>query len=161
MGGETMIRSLRCPLILVLVGAALAWATIALADFSLRQKKYMKAQDEAFQKDVASANTKCGMKLKANIDWASFAGEVDKQLDGKLNYSFSGYCAEPVNTMFSMCDDADSKSAIAKKIKSYTCKFGGKGKRKIDLKGSGLTFWVDWEAANNGDFCKDFLGKKL
>ena len=156
-----MIRNLRRPLILALTTAAVAWGAVALADFSLRQKKYMKAQDEYFQKDVDSANTKCGIKLKASIDWNSFKGEVDKQLDGKSNYSFSGYCAEPVNTMFSMCDDADSKAAISKKIKSYTCKFGGKGKRKIDLKGSGLVFWVDWEAANNGDFCKDYLGKKL
>ncbi len=151
----------RRSVMVIAAGTAVVWAGVAFADFSLRQKKYMKGQDEYFQRDVTSANTKCGIKLKATIDWNSFKDEVDKQLDGKINYSFSGYCAEAVNTLFGMCDDADSKAAIAKKIKVYTCKFGGKGKRKLDLKGNALTYWVDWEAANNGDFCKDYLGKKL
>jgi hypothetical protein len=145
----------------IVTGVAVVWAGVALADFSLRQKKFMKGQDDYFQKEVASANTKCGMKLKASIDWNSFKAEVDKSLDGKINTSFYGYCSEPLSSMHGMCDDADSKGAIAKKVKSYTCRFGGKGKRKMDLKGGALTFWIDWDAANNGDFCKDFLGKKL
>ena len=145
----------------LLIGVvAVVWAGIA-AGFSLRQKKFMKQQDEYFKKEVDSANKKCAIALKAAIDWASFKGEMDKALDKKINYSFYGYCSSPVSNLRGMCDDADAKAEVKKKVKSYTCKFGGKGKRKMTLKGGKLTFWVDWEAANADDFAKEFFGKNL
>jgi hypothetical protein len=147
---------LGCGAIIVIGGAA-------IAELSERQKEFAKAQDEYFKREVDSADAKCETKLDAKIDWESFKGEVDRRLDGKEgSHSFYGYCAEPVGTLYSMCGGSErSKAAIKKKIKSYTCKFGGKGKRKAVLKGGALTYWVDWDAANNGDFMKAFLGKKL
>jgi hypothetical protein len=148
----------------VIAGAAvLVSAGVAFADMSLRQKEFAKKQDEYFKKEADLANEKCGTKIAAKIDWQSFKAEIDKSLDGKheSSYSFSGYCDSPMGTMFSMCDSEDGKAAIKKRIKSYTCKFGGEGKRKIELKGSNLTMWVDWKAANYDDYVKEYLGKTL
>ncbi len=132
------------------------------AEYSLREKQFMKQEDGYLAPHVKKANEKCGSSLNASIDWASFQGEVNKRLDGKLHRSPSGYCALVPDNMWSMCrDDADAKAAIQKKVKTYVCKFGGKGKRNISLDGSTLTFWVDWEAPNNDPYIKGYLGKKL
>jgi hypothetical protein len=148
----------------VVVGGVILISTgIAFADMTLRQREFAKAQDDYFKKEIDSANEKCETKFNAKIDWLSFKAEIDKALDGKhaSSYSFYGYCSGPLGTMYSMCDSADAKGAIQKRIKSYTCKFGGKGKRKIELKGSNLTMWVDWEASNYDDYVKGYLGKVL
>jgi hypothetical protein len=158
-----MSRSWQSRLAVIAGAAVLVSAGVAFADMSLRQKEFAKKQDEYFKKETDPTNEKCGTKIAAKIDWQSFKPEIDKQLDGKdgHNYSFYGYCSSPMGVMFSMCEDADAKAAITKRIKSYTCKFGGKGKRKIELKGSSLTMWVDWEASNYDDYIKDYLGKTL
>jgi hypothetical protein len=158
-----MSRNWKSRLALITGAAVLVSAGVAFADMSLRQKEFAKKQDEYFKKEVDLANEKCGIKLNAKIDWESFKGEVDKQLDGKdgYNYSFSGYCDAPVGSMFGICDSEDGKAAIKKRIKSYTCKYGGEGKRKIELKGANLTMWVDWKASNYDDYVKEYLGKTL
>jgi hypothetical protein len=158
-----MSRSWQSRLAVVAGAAVLVSAGVAFADMTLRQKEFAKKQDESFKKEVDLANEKCGTKIEGKIDWESFKGEIDKSLDGKheRSYSFSSYCDAPVGAMFSMCDSEDAKAAIKKRIKSYTCKFGGKDKRKIELKGSSLTMWVDWEAANYDDYAKEYLGKQL
>jgi len=153
------------PRLAVAAGALVFFsAGVAMADMTLRQREFAKGQDDYFKREIDSANDRCSTKFAAKIDWNSFKGEIDKHLDGKhaSSYSFYGFCAEPLGTMAGMCGDSeDSKSSVKKRIKSYTCKFGGKGKRKIELKGSSLTMWVDWEAANYGDYIKGYLGKVL
>jgi hypothetical protein len=158
-----MSRSWQSRLAVIAGAAVLVSAGVAFADMSLRQKEFTKKQDEYFKKEVAPTDEKCGIKLNAKIDWQSFKAEIDKHLDGKdgHNYSFYGYCSSPPSAMFSLCDSEDGKAAIKKRIKSYTCKFGGEGKRKIELKGSNLTMWVDWKASNYDDFVKEYLGKTL
>ncbi len=133
----------------------------AAAEFSLREKQFIKQQEGYLADSVKKTNEKCGITLQASIDWASFQEEMNKQLDNKLGKSFYGYCAMVPDNMWSMCSDADAKAAIQKKIKTYVCKFGGKGKRSIALQGSRVTFWVDWEAPNNDAYIKAYLGKKL
>lgn len=145
----------------LITGVVLLASSLALGEFSLRQKQLMKWEDEVLAKAVEKSDEKCSMKLKATIDWKSFQAEVDKKLDGKLSRGFGSYCSMVPDNLWSMCTDADGKTSIQKKIKSYDCKFGGKDKRSISLKGGSLTFWVDWDAANNDNYIKGYLGKKL
>jgi hypothetical protein len=149
-------------LALITGAALLVCAGVAFADMTVRQKEFAKAEDKDFNAQLASANEACEAKMTARIDWESFKAEIDRNLEGKDKgkYNF-GYCAEPLSRMRWMCERPEGKAAIQKRIKSYTCKFGGKGKRKIDLKGSTLTMWVDWEAGLYPEFIDEFLGKKL
>ena len=69
---------------------------------------------------------------------------------------------DSLHTMASMCADALSKQAIAEKVKSYSCAFGGAGKRSLALDAAGkLTMTVDWDAANADDFIRAWLGDHL
>jgi hypothetical protein len=135
-------------------------ATPARADYSLREKQYMKGEEKELAKAVKNTNEKCKMKLKAVIDWKSWRKEMNRILDGKRRSVYS-YCQLVPDNMWSMCSDKTAAGAIRKKIKTYVCKFGGKGKRNIKLTGSTLSFWVDWKAPNNDPYIKKYLGKKL
>ena len=152
----------RTPLTLISTGAVLLLATPSFGEFSLRQKQLMEQENRYFNKEADRAAEQCKMKLAASIDWNSFKGEMDKRLDGKLHKSFNGFCKVVLSYMAYGCrNDKNVRDVIPRKIKAYVCKFGGKGKRNISLKGSTLTFWVDWEAPNNDPYIKTYLGKKL
>lgn len=148
----------------VLAGAAvLVCAGVAFAGMSLRQKEYAQSEEKDFNEHLAQANEACGSKITAKIDWESFKGEIDKVLDGhedkkKINF---GLCAEPIKQIRWMCERPEAKGAVQKRIKSYSCKFGGKGKRKIGLKGSHLSLSVDWDIGLYDDYAKEYLGKVL
>ena len=135
-------------------------SSVAFA-MSLRQKQFAKQQDKYFQRPVKAVIKTCGANIDAKIEWQSFAKEIDKQLDGKMNRSFYGYCASPLGAMQTLCADADAKTAVQKQIKRYRCRFGGEGKRKVTLSAGTFTLWVDWEAKNYSAFVKDFLGRRL
>jgi hypothetical protein len=151
----------RRTLICLAAGLTVLWAGAALAEFSLAEKKIIKKQDESYKSESDSLNKACASTIKAAIDWESFKSELTASADGKLRKSFYGYCAAPLSALRSLCGDADAKQTVQKKVKQVTCKFGGKDKRKIDLKGGTVTYWVDWDSGNDADFCKAFLGKKL
>lgn len=156
------MRSIRYLTRLALTASALlVLASPARADYSLREKQYMKGEEKELAKAVTNTNTKCTMKLNAVIDWKSWRKEMNRILDGEVRRSVYSYCQLVPDNMWSMCSDKTAADAIRKKIKTFVCKFGGKGKRDIKLTGSTLSFWVDWEAANNDPYIKQYLGKKL
>jgi hypothetical protein len=148
--------------LLCALGACMLTTSPAAADYSLREKKLMKWHEEVLAKSVKAANEKCGAKVKATIDWRSWRKEMNRILDGKVKRGIGSYCQLVPDALWSMCNGSkDAKKAIARKIRSYSCKFGGKGKRRIVLRGGTISFWVDWKAANNGYYIKQYLGKKL
>jgi hypothetical protein len=136
-------------------------ASPAAAKLTLRQKSFAKQQDRYFKRHVDATRKKCGVKIKAVIDWESFKKEIDKQLDKKQNVGFSGFCAQPLGVMWQLCAVSEGKHAIQRRIKSYVCRFGGKGKFRVRLKGSTLMMWVDWKATNIGQKIHKYLGKHL
>lgn len=125
---------------------------------SLEEKKYRKEQ-EAYLKSEStdSMNEKCGTKIEVTIDWSKFKLDEIKS----KNVSTYGYCQPSVNTVRSLCDDADAKPEVVKKVKKIVCKYGGPGKRALTLKGGTLEWTIDWDAANNDDYVKEFLMKNL
>jgi hypothetical protein len=122
---------------------------------TLAQKQFMAKQDATFAEAVAPTDAACGTKLTASIDWPGFL----KSDIG--NNSVPSYCAEALGAMQRMCADPLAKQAISEKIKSYTCGFGGTGKRAMSLDGGALRMDVDWEAANYGDYITAWLGDHL
>jgi len=146
-----------------MVGAALLVSTgVAFAGLSLRQKELVKKEDADLTEKLAQANKACETKMTAKVDWDSFKGEIDKWLDGKdkdkINFAL---CAEPINQVRWLCERPEGKSAVQKRIVSFSCKFGGKGKRAIGLKGSNLSLSVDWDVGLYDDYVKEYLGKTL
>lgn len=139
----------------ILVPLALAMPASPVQAQTLAQKQMMARQDADFAASVPDTDKACGITLKASIDWPGFLkGDAGQN-------SVSAYCAEPLNTLRSMCSDATAKAAIAEKIKTYTCGFGGQGKRALSLDNGALRMDVDWDAANYDDFVRAWLGDHL
>jgi hypothetical protein len=125
---------------------------------SLEEKKYRKEQ-EGYLKEKSSdpMNEKCGTKIDVSIDWSKFKLDEIKS----KNVSTYGYCETAANVIWHLCDDADAKPEVVKKVKKIVCKYGGPGKRGMTLKGGTLEWIIDWDAANADDYVKEFLMKNL
>jgi hypothetical protein len=144
----------RCTIALIAMVFLAALPAVAHAQ-TLAQKQFMAKQDAEFAEAVPDTDKACGTALKASIDWPGFLkSEIG-------NNSIVSYCAEPLNTLRSMCSDPLAKTAISEKIKTYTCGFGGPGKRALSLDNGALHIDVDWDAANYGDYIKAWLGDHL
>jgi len=124
---------------------------------SLKDKKWMSYEDGHLKEEVDSTDSRCGIKLKASIDWGSFV----KNKPATEGFSVSGYCSHGLEALRLLCDDEASKSEVAKKVKAYKCEFGGKGKRAAKFSGGTITTTVDFEAANGADFFKAKLEELL
>lgn len=122
---------------------------------TLAQKQMMAKQDEALVDPLRQANEACGTSIKASIDWPGF---LSAQIG---NNSISGFCESALSTMRGMCSDALAKKEIAAKVQTYTCGFGGAGKRAMSLKDGNLRLDIDWDASNYDDFIKAWLGDHL
>jgi len=137
--------------------------TVAWAEFSARQKEFIKEKDKDFAAVVQNTNEKCGIALKASIDWKSFQAEIDKYLDNKLGYHAmdSDYCPDVLFELRNAyCKDDDAKANVKRKVKTFVCKFGGKGKQKLVVRGGTVTYWVDWDVRAS-TYVRTQLGKSL
>jgi hypothetical protein len=134
--------------------AVFLYGSLASAQ-SLEEKKYRREQQESLKKEnIDPMNEKCGTTIEVTIDWAKF--NKKEQEDG--NFSTYSYCSSAPGQVASLCDDADGKPEVQKKIKKIVCTFG---KRAITLKGGTLTYTVEWAASNADDYVKTFLMKNL
>ena len=129
---------------------------------SVRQTDFMKEQDQDFKRVFADEfEYKCGAPLTWSIAWASFVNEVDKRLAKEETTSIYDACGVPINRLMDVCA-TDSKVAakVKKKIKRFSCTFGGKRKRKLSLKKKTLVYRVDFGAKDAYGFVDRFLVKK-
>jgi hypothetical protein len=132
---------------ILIIAISLALSSAALADDeNLAQAK----EDLALKETATELKDKCGVTPKATIDWKSFPKDYG-------NYSVSGYCGSGLDAIRRHCDGKAKKALIKKKLKSYTCKFGGKGKRGLTVKKGVVTFTLDFEAGNNDAFARKEL----
>ena len=119
---------------------------------SLKVRQYAAEQDAALQVDeLAPTNTACQSKITASIDWSKYS----ESAMGK--YSASGYCATALSGIRQICDNKLGLEAVQQKIQRLTCAFGPPGGRTVALKDGTLSFTVDWEAANNEDYVREYL----
>lgn len=98
---------------------------------------YIKADREA-----------CGItdekKWSFSFDKASFNSGEGAEWG---SHSPNGYCSAIFDELGSICRASESgKKRVLEKIKGVVCKFGGKGKQNIELKGGIITYTVDWDA---------------
>jgi hypothetical protein len=123
---------------------------------SLAEKKKWKDQMEYLEnEELKPMNTACGTEIKFDFDKDSFKNWPEGS-------SIYGYCGEVLGTLRTMCGEEDAKKEIASKVKKVVCKNEGKGKKLgLKLGGSTLHWGVAEDAANLGDFCKEWLMKNL
>jgi hypothetical protein len=83
------------------------------------EKAQLVAGDEKKVKEAAdAANTACGSKLTARIEWGSLADDALKKWDvGKG-------CAASLRAIAGVCDDSTGKEAVNAGIKEVVCKLG-------------------------------------
>lgn len=132
--------------------AAMGVAAGAAAQ-SLKARQFQAKEDEYLARSVADASKRCEAKIAAKIDWTAIAQ------DEPGSSSPSGYCGEVLNAIGSLCGQAMAKEAVQKGVKTLICTMGGP--RAISLKEGTLTYTMEYDAANNEDYIKDFLKEHL
>ena len=128
----------------------------------MRQRQFIEHEDESFQSSVTYYQEQCHAPIDARIEWSTFLGEVDRNLDGQANYSFRLFCAYPLDHLAAQCarSEADRQAVVAR-VQAYTCVFGGPGARSIDLSAGRAQMAVDWDAPNYETFVSDYFGRNL
>jgi hypothetical protein len=149
---------------------AIFWTMVALVSLSagpafgqsLGEKKKMKEQEAYLsEKHTVPMQEKCG-KIEVAFDWKSY----DLAWWEEKNSSLYGYCSTAVDTLWTLCGDADAKPEVEKKIKKVVCKSckGEKGERSISLK-NGVLEWTSCprenQPGNDGDYVTAYLMKTL
>jgi len=136
----------------LLVVASIALAGAAGAQ-SLKARQFQAQQDEYLARSVADASKRCDAPIAAKIEWSTITQ------DELGSASPSGFCGEALDAIGSLCGETLAKAAVQKSVKTLICTKGGP--RAISLKDGTLTYTMDYDAANNGDFIKDFLKEHL
>ncbi len=132
------------------------------AGFSMRQRQFIENEDASFQSSVTYYQEHCRAPIDAHIEWSTFLGEVDRNLDGQANYSFRLFCAYPLDHLAAQCSRSEAdRQAVVARVRSYSCVYGGPGRRAISLAGGQATMAVDWEAPNYEAFVSDYFGRAL
>lgn len=132
--------------------AAIAAAASAGAQ-SLKARQFQASQDEYLTRSVADVSKRCEAQIGAKIDWTAITQ------DEPGSHSPSGFCGSALDAIGSLCGEAMAKAAVQKGVKILVCTMGGP--RAISLKDGTLTYTMDYDAANNEDFIKDFLKEHL
>ena len=117
---------------------------------ALRAKVETELEKRAKRTDEA-----CGTQLDVLVDFASFPEEKRKK------YSLASYCSEPLHKLRALCRGPATKKYITKKVKAYLCQHAKKAGRSLSIKKGILTFEIDFEAKNNGQFAQRELVRKL
>jgi len=132
--------------------AAIALSTTAGAQ-SLKARQFQAQQEEYLARSVADAGKRCDAQIAAKIDWSTITQ------DEPGSNSPSGFCGEALDAIGSLCGQTLAKEAVQKGVKTLVCTMGGA--RAITLKDGTLTYTMNYDAANNEDYNKDFLKEHL
>jgi len=116
---------------------------------SLKARQFQAKEDDHLARSVADVTTRCDAPISAKIDWST------TQQDEPGTHSPSGLCGGALDAIGSLCGEPLAKEAIQKGVKALICKMGGP--RALTLQDGTLTYTIDYDAANNDDFIKDYL----
>ncbi len=140
-------------------GDILVGATLRDGEFSVRQAAFIRGEDADFKRLYsAKANDRCNTKIAWSIDWKSLEGEMDKRISKKDKTSIYSACGVPLDRLADVCG-SDRKNKVKKKIKAYTCVFGGDKKQKLTLSRGTLQYHVDFGAKDSYGAVDTFLVK--
>jgi hypothetical protein len=138
-------------------------ATLVLAfaadAFAEEPPKVRKARyDSELEKRIGEVNAKCGTKLTAAIDWASFDKDEGKWSDK----SIASYCEAPLNALERFCEGESSRAYIKKTLETLTCHAAkDKASWKAAVDKGHLHWHVSPDASNNDDYARAQLLKNL
>lgn len=110
------------------------------------------AQDKALKDKVDQTNRTCGTEITGKLDWSKI-----KEKDLESNAP-AEYCDGALGAIRAMCGDAAMRERL-KAVKTVSCLVGEK--RAAALDNGTLTFTMEWNASNNDDFVKTYLGGAL
>ncbi len=105
---------------------------------TMRQREYAQGQDDYFQRQIASYAASCGQPINAEIEWRTFASQIDRALAGGLSYSFYGYCAGFIDHVEAICRNgpALSRQAVLGRVREYRCRYNDGQPRSFQLAGN-------------------------
>ncbi len=144
------MKALKWVSILSVAAVVSAVAAVAHADDAERR---FRAQNQ-LNKQVKKIEEECGFKMAADIDFDSFAPEV------QTRYSLGGWCDEPLEAIERLCRGPKTKAYLAKVVKSYKC-VQAKGERKITIDKGVITLHLNFESSNYGEFSRRELVRQL
>lgn len=125
----------------------------------VKVKKAMDASKAKMEETLKKMNTTCGTHITYKLD-KSF--EADEDAANKASW-----CSATLDGIDTLCRDADYKAAIAKDVKSVTCKLDKaltKDKNygnAFDLKGGALSHSFSADSFNHADKVNEFLKSKM
>ena len=123
---------------------------------TLAERQTTQREDAKLAEALGVTNAHCGTSLAASIVWPDFLQHKDK-----LPFA-TGDCEAALTALTQMCNDPTAKQAIAQKVKSLTCIYGGGAKQSLALDAAGaLTLSVDLDGANYNQFVQKWLGDHL
>ena len=145
-----MKRTVACAIV---VGIALsAHLAAAQSGADAESDKVATAKAEAGLEALAKeASEACGTTITATVAWDTFTGSPWKK------YSMDSYCGGPLEALKRLCEGANAKKYISKKVKAFRCTFGGKDKRAFSFAKGTMELAVDFEAANADEFARRSL----
>lgn len=123
---------------------------------SLEDEEKWNNQKSYMDRYMNDAREVCGIaegKWSYTFDKESFSKGPGAEWS---TYSPNGRCGAVFDELGSICRSGESgKKRVQEKVKSLVCKFGGKGKEKLELKGGVITLTLDWDSSG------EFIGKQL
>jgi hypothetical protein len=132
---------------IVLVLAAV-FSSVVFAD-STEEKNWRASEETNVKLPLETMNKQCGTSIVEKIDWSTF------RYDRWQNQQPGTKCASVVWAVRDVCYDAGGKAAVARSIKSITCKVGENA--TAEVKGGGLDFELTIDKTPSSDFVKDIL----
>jgi len=113
---------------------------------SLAEKEAWQLQTDYSDRYVKSTKGVCKAQVDLVYDRPSWMKVQDKWGDGSPN----GRCQDVFNALESICrGSADGQKAVASKIKSVRCSYGGKTSgHKLSLSGGTINYSVEIDRAN-------------
>ncbi len=138
--------------LLFLLGTSLVGAAEG-EDETVTRAKY----EVEIKRLTTKMNATCGTSIETAIDWDSFNGSKWRE------YSIPSFCGSPLEALADFCsaEKGNSRAYIQKQIKSVTCRYGGEGKRDLQIDKGAIKNIVDFEASNLDKFIHAAMIKNL
>jgi hypothetical protein len=140
----------------------------AEGDWSLQDKQYWQKLQEEMDGAVKTANTACGgSHIKGGFQKESFRGRLTEGGSYGMNPYARSHCGAAPSAIEDLCLNGGDmgKKAVAQKVTSYECRWGGKGKQAMQFANGKLVVTIDTDGEDNAASLttkvEDYMKSKL
>ncbi len=106
-------------------------------------------------KAAGKAAEKCGGQLKVELAYDRF----DKR--ARQRYAIASWCEHVLDQLRGLCRGPKTKAIVQRRIKRFRCMPASKDGRNLTIADGTVTLFIDFEAANYGQFARRALVRKL